>query len=161
MAFSLFIWWVGELLLGFQTEHIAQVHISFFISNTLIIAIGMWMTLQACAKSLSRDELKYGTLMISAGVNLMAMGFLVFAFSLVFYKMVNPAWTQTMVDANMAVLTDTDVETLDKKRKAFNAIYSASSMGMKHFSRIVFIGFFLMLVESAIVLLIAKRRQAS
>ncbi|MBI1185399.1 DUF4199 family protein [bacterium] len=153
MAFAMFIWWIGEYLLGIQGENMQYKTMSMLLSNTLVIVIGCYMAMRAAKFKTPANDLKYGTLALSAGVTLLAASVLVLVLSSIFYHFVNSGYTDYMVQKQMAKQDPTtSVEELTKREEMYHAVFAPGSMGMANFSNMVMLGFFIILIEALVVL---------
>lgn len=153
MAFALFIWWVIEYLLGFQKPNNDTWLYSSIISNAIIALVGMYLAMLHTKKKTPKAELRYATLALSAGLTLVASSILVIALSSIFYHFIN----QELVDVAVAMtkeklVEETDPAEIAKRIEQTQAAFAPGSMGMKNFSSLVTMGFFLLLIEAVFVL---------
>lgn len=153
MAFVLFTWWVVEYLVGFQTVHLKHLSTTVMVSNLVVLGAGIYLTLNNTRSKYSSDKLTFGTLFTSGGVALIASAILIYGLSIMFYKIVNTGWVETMTTANLKLLSETpDAERLAELKEGYKAQYSPGSMGLLNFSRMTIFGLLILLVESFAVL---------
>lgn len=153
MAFVLFIWWVVEYLMGFQTTKLEHLSTSVMLSNLAVLGLGLYLTLNNTKSKMSASDLSFGGLFISGGVALIGSSILIYGLSILFYKIVNPDWVATMTEANLKLLTEApDAERLAELKEGYAAQYGAGSMGLMNFSRMVMFGLFILSIEAFVVL---------
>lgn len=153
MAFVLFIWWVVEYLMGFQTGRLEHLSTSVMLSNLTVLGLGLYLTLNNTKSKTPSSDLHFSTLFLSGGVALIGSSILIYGLSILFYKIVNPDWVATMTQANLELLSETPTpERLEELKQGYGAQYGAGSMGLMNFSRMVMFGLFILLIEAFAVL---------
>mgnify|MGYP000524520753 CR=1 FL=1 len=154
MAFALFIWSVIEYAIGIQTgAYFEYLPTSVTFSTLLVVGAGMYMAMKNTKAKTEASELKYGTLAISGGIALVACAILSFGLTAVFYNFINTEWLSFMTDQNLALLEEPpSPERMAELKEGYAAHYSAGSMGMQTFSRIIMFGLILLFLEALIVL---------
>ncbi|MGB0428991.1 MAG: DUF4199 family protein [Bacteroidia bacterium] len=153
MAFAMFVWWVIEYQTGIQSNNLKYLSLSINISNFAVIIIGLFLALTAKKRTLKPSNINYSTLAISAGITLLASGILILALTSLFYHFVNTGWQEYATNLNIEQFAnELEGEELTKKREMYMAMFAPGSMGMQNFARFIFYGFFLLFIESFVVL---------
>lgn len=153
MAFALFIWWVVEYMLGWQIPDTDLNFYSSIYSNLIVSVVGLFLVMLVKKQQLPSGEVKYGTLAISGGIALLAAGILLIPLASIFFHFINQDWVELGVEKALEKLDENATkEEIVKMTERAESYYAPSSMGMTSFSKLIMMGFFLVLAEALIVL---------
>ena len=143
MAFTGFIWLLTERIIGVQDTYLEYRPLSSVLFS-IPIAIGLFLMMFNKAR-LENYSLKYMLLLKSGSITTVAGATLYLIFSYAFFTIVNPNYSQIMVDLSIQK-NNLPAEKLEDFRKLAEASFAPSSLAMQSFAFFIMTGILLSLI---------------
>lgn len=154
MAIALFLWLLGEWAAGLHSTHIEYGWISI-IRTFMVLAVGVYFCLSDKNEEFYQNKASYGSLVISAGLMILATAIMTYLLNFLYHKFINPEYAAIIIRKNLVGVSE---EIEEDALRTLKAMYSPASMAMFAFARVIMVGLVIALINSGLVKALSKRR---
>ena len=149
IAFTYFIWWTVEKVIGLHSEHIDQRSLATLLSCSIPL-IGNYIAIRSLKKRFY-PTVGTGELAIQGGIVLVMSAILCILLAQVFYRWVSPDFTANKVAFVLEQIQKNNPEVdISTKRELAEASFSPMSMSISHFSWLIMSGLVFLLPQAFI-----------